>query len=148
MIENVTFRDSPNWTVNLNNVFNVTVRYITIETDIDSQKKIMAYARDSMSLRKGKSSSASSSSSGDRKREEEDSAASSTRSRFSLETSLKLDWKSLLVNLLEDLRIPTFPLNTDGIDIAGSNVSRKSKQRSRDPRSDVYSTRRRATWCH
>mmetsp|Transcript_21753 Transcript_21753/g.53266 ORF Transcript_21753/g.53266 Transcript_21753/m.53266 type:complete len:504 (-) Transcript_21753:304-1815(-) len=103
LIENIKLKNSPRFNLNLDDVSDVIVRYIDIETDLDAQRKLQKMV-------KGRTQSLKDLLALDQPRPELAGFEST------------INWKKWLEMALEDLNIPTFPLNTDGMDVKGRNI--------------------------
>jgi len=107
VIEKLHLRNSPFWNIDLDDVSNVVVRHVQVETDLDSQRKMMrkhgrtSHIKDLLSL------------------DRTPDAALKAKLDQSQST---VNWRDWLARTLIDLHVPTFPLNTDGIDVKGTNI--------------------------
>ena len=107
LITNLLFVNSPQYHLKLDNVMNVVIRNISIYVDVGKQKELFQKSRSWLPL------------------------GNSTHGLISkvkeyipenVLERLERDLPEELEKILEALGIPTFPLNTDGIDPSGKNV--------------------------
>lgn len=110
IITNLTFVDSPQYHLKLHHVMDVVIRNITIFVDVGKQKELLQKSQLWLPLRSTDKS--------DR------DMLSYLKDSISGHTFEKLMEKlpPELEKILEELGVPTFPLNTDGIDPSGKNV--------------------------
>lgn len=106
LITNLLFMDSPQFHLKLDNVMNVVVRNVTIHVDVGKQKELFQKSGNWLAL---------------------GNSTHGLMSKFrkyipSGVWDLLKDLPEELEKILEALGIPTFPLNTDGIDPSGKNV--------------------------
>lgn len=107
LITNLRFIDSPQFHLKLDHIMNVVIRNITIFVDIGKQKNLLQKSGNWIPF---KSSN----------KNELDLVSLLSRDPYYKEMLAKLPPE--LEKILEALGVPTFPLNTDGIDPRGKNV--------------------------
>ena len=107
LISNLRFENSPQYHLKLDHIMNVIIRNITIFVDVGKQRELHRISQSWLPL---------------------GNAAYGLISKLkeyipeSVLNALESDLPEELEKILEALGIPTFPLNTDGIDPSGKNV--------------------------